>query len=335
MLDACDDADCEATPVGAPERRKCSFYLRTGTCAYGSHCRFFHPEVRPQAQLNSSGLPLRPGEPACSFFLRRGVCAFGLTCKFHHPELDARWDGGDRGSEPPPEQPPPQAQGRAPPASPGPAAPVAPVAAAPPLHAAAMVVPAQQLVYYVPGVSVFPVPPVMWYTRPAGGMPMGATSALWSPPQAPQPAYAAGPSHAAAPVQLGRQASPTRRAQDSSGSQGGFSESGTTPSMAPRMQRGADSKASTSVGSEGLDEQLRGLTLRTSFDQLPGADQQPSSRAEPQEPQEHRRTLSAPLPAGAVTEHPHPHPQPQLQRQQRQPSQRQEPCWRQRQGYGN
>jgi hypothetical protein len=30
---------------------------------YGAHCRFFHPAVRPPAELNSRGLPLRPGEP--------------------------------------------------------------------------------------------------------------------------------------------------------------------------------------------------------------------------------------------------------------------------------
>jgi hypothetical protein len=30
---------------------------------YGAGCRFYHPAVRPPAELNSRGLPLRPGEP--------------------------------------------------------------------------------------------------------------------------------------------------------------------------------------------------------------------------------------------------------------------------------
>lgn len=33
----------------------CTFFLRTGTCAYGDLCKFKHPQDRPPPQLNSRG----------------------------------------------------------------------------------------------------------------------------------------------------------------------------------------------------------------------------------------------------------------------------------------
>lgn len=67
----------------------CTFFVRTGTCAYGDRCKFRHPENRPPPQLNSQGYPLRPGEPDCPHYLKKGWCAFGLTCKFNHPEVNS------------------------------------------------------------------------------------------------------------------------------------------------------------------------------------------------------------------------------------------------------
>ncbi|KAL4423577.1 hypothetical protein ABPG77_004617 [Micractinium sp. CCAP 211/92] len=73
---------------GNRERQECSFYLKTGTCAYGDSCKFAHPfDKAPRVEFNSLGLPLRPGEPECSFYLKHYRCAFGHTCKFHHPEM--------------------------------------------------------------------------------------------------------------------------------------------------------------------------------------------------------------------------------------------------------
>ncbi|MEW5306190.1 MAG: hypothetical protein WDW36_008674 [Sanguina aurantia] len=64
----------------------CTFFLRTGTCAYGECCKFKHPQDRPPPQLNSRGYPLRPDEQGCVHYLRKGWCAFGPTCKFNHSE---------------------------------------------------------------------------------------------------------------------------------------------------------------------------------------------------------------------------------------------------------
>jgi hypothetical protein len=40
-------------------RQVCTFYLRTGTCAYGDRCKFQHPKDRPPPALNSRGYPIR------------------------------------------------------------------------------------------------------------------------------------------------------------------------------------------------------------------------------------------------------------------------------------
>ncbi|GLI58581.1 hypothetical protein VaNZ11_000209 [Volvox africanus] len=69
------------------EKSICTFYIRTGTCAYGDRCKFKHPLDRPPPQLNSRGYPVRAEEPDCAHYLKKGWCAFGPTCKFNHPEM--------------------------------------------------------------------------------------------------------------------------------------------------------------------------------------------------------------------------------------------------------
>jgi hypothetical protein len=65
----------------------CEFFLKTGSCAYGTSCKFKHPfDQAPFVSYNSMGLPKRPGEPICQYFMRRHRCAFGHTCKYDHPE---------------------------------------------------------------------------------------------------------------------------------------------------------------------------------------------------------------------------------------------------------
>eukprot|EP00798_Chlamydomonas_sp_ICE-L_P000224 gene224-3991_t len=63
----------------------CSFFVRTGTCAYGRKCKFNHPDNAAPPMLNIRGYPLRHGEAPCPHYVKRGWCAFGLSCKFNHP----------------------------------------------------------------------------------------------------------------------------------------------------------------------------------------------------------------------------------------------------------
>lgn len=68
------------------DKQPCSFFVRTGACAYGDRCKFKHPESKKAPQLNSRNYPLRPEEPDCTHYLKKGWCVFGVTCKFNHPE---------------------------------------------------------------------------------------------------------------------------------------------------------------------------------------------------------------------------------------------------------
>nr|XP_017219043.1 PREDICTED: uncharacterized protein LOC108196320 isoform X2 [Daucus carota subsp. sativus] len=106
-----------------PNVEDCSFYMRTGTCRFGSNCKFNHPVERknqyylspggcknrkacryshgkgkaaviPNLELNFIGLPIRVGEKECSFYMKTGSCKFGENCKFHHPDAPAV-GGGD------------------------------------------------------------------------------------------------------------------------------------------------------------------------------------------------------------------------------------------------
>jgi len=77
--------------------RVCEFFLQTGSCAFGPHCKFSHPIDRaPLVSYNSMGLPRRPGQEVCRFYIKKKRCAFGHTCKYDHPEvrLDASFPAG-------------------------------------------------------------------------------------------------------------------------------------------------------------------------------------------------------------------------------------------------
>ncbi|XP_038996391.1 zinc finger CCCH domain-containing protein 3-like isoform X2 [Hibiscus syriacus] len=96
-----------------PGEPDCSYYLRTGSCGYGSNCRFNHPAYDTQYFLktgackygstckyhhpkdrngagpvtfNILGLPMRQDEKSCPYFMRTRSCKFGVACKFHHPQ---------------------------------------------------------------------------------------------------------------------------------------------------------------------------------------------------------------------------------------------------------
>uniref|UniRef100_A0A7N0T249 C3H1-type domain-containing protein n=1 Tax=Kalanchoe fedtschenkoi TaxID=63787 RepID=A0A7N0T249_KALFE len=71
--------------VGQPV---CKYYMMTGTCKFGSSCKYHHPRHGggPHVSLNYLGYPLRPGEKECSYYVKTGQCKYGVTCKFHHPQ---------------------------------------------------------------------------------------------------------------------------------------------------------------------------------------------------------------------------------------------------------
>ncbi|KAM7276489.1 hypothetical protein ACFE04_018355 [Oxalis oulophora] len=67
----------------------CGYYLKTGTCKYGSTCKYHHPKDRNGAgpvAFNAVGLPMRMDEKPCPFYMRTGACKFGVACKFNHPQ---------------------------------------------------------------------------------------------------------------------------------------------------------------------------------------------------------------------------------------------------------
>lgn len=72
-----------------PGEQVCSYYIRTGYCAYGVKCRYNHPRdrgtVTSAAQLGTLEYPERVGQPVCEYFLKTGKCRFGSMCKYHHP----------------------------------------------------------------------------------------------------------------------------------------------------------------------------------------------------------------------------------------------------------
>ncbi|KAJ1379996.1 Zinc finger, CCCH-type [Sesbania bispinosa] len=71
-----------------PDQPECRYFMSTGTCKYGSDCKFHHPKERiAQSPINPLGLPLRPGQAICSYYRIYGICKFGPTCKFDHPVL--------------------------------------------------------------------------------------------------------------------------------------------------------------------------------------------------------------------------------------------------------
>ncbi|KAI3457363.1 hypothetical protein Pfo_014026 [Paulownia fortunei] len=79
-------------PGAYPERPgepDCIYYLRTGTCGYGSNCRFNHPSNNAgqvHGVKNINELPERAGQPDCGYYLKTGTCKYGSTCEYHHPK---------------------------------------------------------------------------------------------------------------------------------------------------------------------------------------------------------------------------------------------------------
>ncbi|KAK9133189.1 hypothetical protein Scep_012717 [Stephania cephalantha] len=71
-----------------PEQPECQYYMKTGSCKFGSACKYHHPKERPLSTANSFGqfgLPLRPGQAVCSYYSMYGQCKYGTMCKYDHP----------------------------------------------------------------------------------------------------------------------------------------------------------------------------------------------------------------------------------------------------------
>lgn len=72
-----------------PEAEDCSFYLKTGTCKFGSNCKFNHP-VRRKTQAvkekvkEKEDTSERLGQTECKYYLRSGGCKYGKACRYNH-----------------------------------------------------------------------------------------------------------------------------------------------------------------------------------------------------------------------------------------------------------
>ncbi|KAF8112554.1 hypothetical protein N665_0063s0040 [Sinapis alba] len=72
-----------------PDAEDCSFYIRTGSCKYGSSCKFNHP-VRRKLQIGREKVREReedvenPRLMECKYYFRTGGCKYGETCRFSH-----------------------------------------------------------------------------------------------------------------------------------------------------------------------------------------------------------------------------------------------------------
>ncbi|KAG9152312.1 hypothetical protein Leryth_021256, partial [Lithospermum erythrorhizon] len=74
-----------------PDAEDCAFYMKTGSCKYGFHCKFNHPPVArrkyqpPKDKIKPREEHLeRSGQTECKYYLSTGGCKFGKACKFIH-----------------------------------------------------------------------------------------------------------------------------------------------------------------------------------------------------------------------------------------------------------
>ncbi|PSS07714.1 Zinc finger CCCH domain-containing protein [Actinidia chinensis var. chinensis] len=72
-----------------PDAEDCSFYMRTGTCKFGSTCKFNHPPGRKNQDAKENVKQKeesteRPGQTECKYYLRSGGCKYGKACRYSH-----------------------------------------------------------------------------------------------------------------------------------------------------------------------------------------------------------------------------------------------------------
>ncbi|XP_076902363.1 zinc finger CCCH domain-containing protein 3-like isoform X2 [Bidens hawaiensis] len=96
-----DQGDTLATGSNLPERPgepECRYFMNTGSCKYGSDCKYHHPKEKiaqmAASPLGPLGLPLRPGQAVCSYYSLYGLCKYGPTCKYDHPLMGYSYNYG-------------------------------------------------------------------------------------------------------------------------------------------------------------------------------------------------------------------------------------------------
>ncbi|CAI9757369.1 unnamed protein product [Fraxinus pennsylvanica] len=72
-----------------PDAEECSFYMKTGSCKFGSGCKFNHPARRKHQDVKErtnqrEGNPERAGQIECKYYLTSGGCKYGKACKYYH-----------------------------------------------------------------------------------------------------------------------------------------------------------------------------------------------------------------------------------------------------------
>ncbi|KAK8710777.1 hypothetical protein V6N13_146087 [Hibiscus sabdariffa] len=75
-----------------PDADDCAFYMKTGLCKFGSHCKFNHPVGRKKQAVqekfkenDESGQSMeKPSQTECKYYLRTGGCKFGKACRYNH-----------------------------------------------------------------------------------------------------------------------------------------------------------------------------------------------------------------------------------------------------------
>ncbi|KAL2492353.1 Zinc finger CCCH domain-containing protein 43 [Abeliophyllum distichum] len=72
-----------------PDAEDCSYYMKTGSCKFGSGCKFNHPPRRKNQDVKErakqrEGNPERAGQIECKYYLTSGGCKYGKACKYYH-----------------------------------------------------------------------------------------------------------------------------------------------------------------------------------------------------------------------------------------------------------
>nr|GME13183.1 zinc finger CCCH domain-containing protein 67-like isoform X3 [Ipomoea batatas] len=71
-----------------PDAEDCSYYMKTGNCKFGFHCKFNHPRRKTQWPKDKGTLKEENQERAvqteCKFYLTSAGCKYGKSCKYNH-----------------------------------------------------------------------------------------------------------------------------------------------------------------------------------------------------------------------------------------------------------
>lgn len=71
-----------------PDAEDCAFYMKTGSCKFGFHCKFNHPRRKTQWSrdkgMPKENNPERIVQTECKYYLTSGGCKYGKNCKYNH-----------------------------------------------------------------------------------------------------------------------------------------------------------------------------------------------------------------------------------------------------------